>query len=259
MLQPQPPKNPDAVPAHQDRYAATRALLSEFDCLVSGLPCSEEESRRIDLCRRISILAHFDQADRAEGQPYINHPLRVAISVIRDFGAEKPAQIMAALLHDSVEDAPRTTLRLLQEPIMPEGDLRAQALNALANAFGGDTSRMVGALTNPPFVPTGSGKNWPPEMLARHKNLLYYLHFFGIIEENREAFVIKLADFADNALQLKSMPDGEKKDRLRAKYGPVLLQLISRFERADLLPKECAAFAESYLAKLKAARDEFRG
>lgn len=56
----------------------------------------------------IAAEAHAGQTDKA-GQPYILHPLRVMLRV------ESPAERMAAVLHDVVEDSPVTLQQLAAE------------------------------------------------------------------------------------------------------------------------------------------------
>lgn len=257
MFQPRRENFEPESPRISERYAGTRQLISDFDGLAAVLPLSNEEREKLELCKQIAVLAHFDQADRAEGQPYINHPLRVAIGAIRDFGVTEPASIMAALLHDTVEDAPLTTLHLLGETTQSAEDPRELALKALAKTFGDDTAARVAALTTPRIMDVDDDKPLSPAMRSTQRNLLYYLHFFGILRESPEAFVIKLSDFSDNALKLREMPEGEKKEGLRAKYGPVLLELISAFEGGKPLPKELEQISGPFLERLRAVRGEF--
>jgi (p)ppGpp synthase/HD superfamily hydrolase len=59
----------------------------------------------------IAALAHRDQTDKA-GNPYIAHPIRVALGFIRS-GDESRAII--AVLHDVIEDSDVTAADLLSE------------------------------------------------------------------------------------------------------------------------------------------------
>jgi (p)ppGpp synthase/HD superfamily hydrolase len=94
--------------------AATRELL---DYLTAWLP-----GRAV----AIAAAAHQGQFDRA-GRPYILHPLRLMMR------AETPAQQMAAVLHDVVEDSSWTLARLVDEGFPPDV---MQALDALTKREG---------------------------------------------------------------------------------------------------------------------------
>ncbi len=65
----------------------------------------------IERAIELAAMAHKDQADKA-GNPYIAHPLRVALDFIRS-GDETRAII--AVLHDVIEDADVTADALLNE------------------------------------------------------------------------------------------------------------------------------------------------
>ena len=71
----------------------------------------------IDLAREIATQAHEGET-RIGGQPYIEHPRRVAAAVQQDgFGSE---HVQAAWLHDVVEDF-STTLALAGRRVLPRG------------------------------------------------------------------------------------------------------------------------------------------
>jgi GTP diphosphokinase / guanosine-3',5'-bis(diphosphate) 3'-diphosphatase len=62
---------------------------------------------------------HRDQRRKgAEGSPYINHSLSVAYLLARDGGVQDQSLLVAALLHDTVEDT-RTTPDELEEAFGP--------------------------------------------------------------------------------------------------------------------------------------------
>lgn len=78
----------------------------------------------------VAIAAHGDQ--RYGNQPYIAHPIAVADQVGTRGGTD--TQIIAAILHDAVED---TELTIQQVRVM----------------FGDEVARIVEALTHDPAVP----------------------------------------------------------------------------------------------------------
>ncbi|KXK27325.1 MAG: Bifunctional (p)ppGpp synthase/hydrolase SpoT [candidate division WS6 bacterium OLB20] len=61
----------------------------------------------LDEAYRFAKEAHAGQ-NRDEGRPYIVHPLRMIIMMYRDYGVKDRLMLMAALLHDVVEDTPVT-------------------------------------------------------------------------------------------------------------------------------------------------------
>jgi (p)ppGpp synthase/HD superfamily hydrolase len=107
---------------------------------------------------------------RDEGQPYILHPLRVAVH-LRLHGCHDPTLLAAALLHDTLEDTPIT-----------EAELAAR--------FGPRVAALVWAATKP--------------ALRRRRAAAAYLAVAGASE--READLIKLADRLDNLLTLHASP-----------------------------------------------------
>ena len=41
---------------------------------------------------------------RSSGEPYYTHPLKVAISLMKDFSVQDNASVIGALLHDTIEE-----------------------------------------------------------------------------------------------------------------------------------------------------------
>lgn len=88
-------------------------------------PSGESGAARLTAAR-----AHSGQRRKGrEGRPYINHPLEVADMVARDGAGED--EIVAALLHDVVEDSEMT-------------------LDQLRERFGDAVAALVGELTDDP-------------------------------------------------------------------------------------------------------------
>lgn len=102
-----------------------------YDELRQDLPATVTEEGRtlIQEAFEYAKNAHASQY-RSSGEPYIRHPLAVAIIMVKEMRQEDPAVIAAALLHDVVEDTPCTM-----------ADIR--------NRFGEDVAFLVGAVTKP--------------------------------------------------------------------------------------------------------------
>lgn len=172
----------------------------------------------------------FDLADLAhEGQsrslatgkvPYILHPLFVFFQ-LRAWGVTDRTCLVAALLHDTVEDAPEKVWQYAAPPFLactePESP-RKRALLALDQHFGDDVAHTVNGLSNVPGVP--------------------YVEHLSEETKDPRVLVVKLGDFTHNALLLD--PRHPRAAKLEAKYAPakpVLRQrLLSSPEAQALLP-----------------------
>lgn len=188
---------------------------------------------RIQDALHVMLFAHQGQDGRRPGEDYALHPLEVALHVIEEFGAKTPEVIMAALLHDTVEDQADRLASLNQPAAFATAASaaaapRAQALHTLTTRFGPRVAELVGILTNPDFsVQLGA---YQESERAAAKNALYRQHVRAITEKDPEAFLIKMADFAQNALRLHEIPEGPQKAHFRRKYGPVILQLQGQLQ-----------------------------
>ena len=128
----------------------------------------------------IAATAHAGQLDKA-GAPYILHPLRVMLA------QKEPAQRIAAVLHDVVEDTPWTLAQLRAE------------------GFGDDVLRAVDALTKR----EGEG----------------YFAFVDRAGRDPVAREVKIADIRDNmeVSRIASVTDRDS-ERLE-KYRQALVRL----------------------------------
>ena len=78
-----------------------RLLQSACDAYLD-----EEGREKVDRAYRFAAEYHRDQRRRS-GEPYINHPVEVALILAHDLRMDEDT-ICAALLHDTVEDTPAT-------------------------------------------------------------------------------------------------------------------------------------------------------
>ncbi len=128
----------------------------------------------------IAAGAHAGQRDKA-GAPYILHPLRVMLSV------KEPAQRIAAVLHDVVEDTPWTL-----EQLRAEG-------------FGDEVLRAVDALTK------RDGED--------------YLAFVDRAGRDPVARAVKIADIRDNMDESRIARDTDRDRERLEKYRQALARL----------------------------------
>jgi hypothetical protein len=87
-----------------------------------------------------------------------------------------------------------------------------RALDRVAATFGPDVARIVGAVTNEP-VPAAATED--------EAQRAYRDHVAAVVGDP-QVFLVKFADFVDNAGSLRYMPAGERRDRLARKYGPLV-------------------------------------
>ena len=86
-------------------------LFADLDRIIQGyLPAD-----KIELIKRAFVIARdaHEGQFRSSGEPYITHPVAVA-SIIAEMHLDHEA-VMAALLHDVIEDTPYTESQLKDE------------------------------------------------------------------------------------------------------------------------------------------------
>lgn len=143
--------------------------------------------------------------------PYIEHPLRVALRLIR-WGARDAELIAAALLHDVVEDCANELIAVFGEP----GE---NAMDCLARLYGPQVAALVDQVTNP-----GACSSSSAEACAN-----YMAHVEGMARRMQLSLLIKASDLKDNAGSIKHQL-GHGKDakmlRMLAKYLPVVALVV---------------------------------
>jgi (p)ppGpp synthase/HD superfamily hydrolase len=207
---------------------STAALADSLTALLTSLDLNESQRSQVAFALQVASITHAGQT-RPGNTPYIDHPLQVALSAANRFGIKDVNLIIAALLHDTVEDRAFELIQALSG--QPAIDYKREALSCIAQHFGGRVRDVVERLTNPNFNEQVSllksrGDLREPQII---KQSLYQEHFLEILAEDPEAFLIKLADFGENALKLGQLPP-ENRAPLARKYGPVILATISALE-----------------------------
>ena len=190
-------------------------LRERFAAEIAGF--GDAERRR--LAGALELASRLHSGDRRQNEPYINHPLRVAIRIMSHYGIRDPDVIVAALLHDAVEDhaaelAPDGTTGAAQT----EAAQTEAALAVLAERFGPRVAELVAAVTNPEYDP------------GRDRHVQYREHVAASLDRSPWARVIKASDFTDNGAGLL-YTTGPRVPDLADKYAqlvPVLRELINR-------------------------------
>ena len=181
-------------------------LRARFAAEIETWP--EKDQRRLN--RALELAARLHAADRREREPYLNHLLRVAIRIMSHYGVHDPDVVVAALLHDAVEDH--------AAELTGGADDQAAALAVLAAEFGPRVAELVAAVTNPEYAPD------------RDTHEQYREHVADSLRRSPWARVIKASDFTDNGVGVIHTT-GPRLHKLAAKYAPlvpVLQELIAR-------------------------------
>jgi hypothetical protein len=195
-------------------------LRERFAAEIASFPGPQR--RRLEDALTLAARLHAD--DRRQSEPYVNHLLRVAIRIMSHYGVRDPDVVVAALLHDSVEDhaaglAPDGRPEAAQsEPAQSQLVQSQLALAELARRFGPRVAELVGAVTNPEYDP------------GRDRHQQYREHVAASLDASPWARVIKASDFTDNGAGLVHTT-GPQVPQLASKYSPlvpVLRELIAR-------------------------------
>ncbi len=209
--------------------------------------------RVADAIQVASYLHRHDVRRGARGAsvnpPYIEHPLRVAIRLYKYFGSANPVLIIAAILHDTVEDHAHDFDAFEGVSIKKsdsEAVARMKALEFISRNFGYQVAQLVEYVSNPP-APEGQTK---AEKLAA-----YHEHIVKIAQISVEAILLKFSDFVDNAGSLHHHYEyGDKKVMYFVeRYSP----LIAIYEEVFSVPSELYDH-KAVLVRLEKVKDEFQ-
>ena len=244
-------------PAYDDkRFAGVRDRLHAFlevqrnDYLPDGVKTLD----RIERALAWAIEAHRKQW-RPDGSPYIMHILDVASAVSSWYRGLDDDVVIAALLHDALEDCPEYLAARASEHARASAE---PARAAIEEHFGAGVLELVEAVTNPDFEAEikrdhGFTKHTPEYnavLVAR-----YATHFVEIFTHAPlGASAIKISDFLDNATQLdKVASDPVRYPWFVRKYGPCVKFLIDFLPRHDGADHPIKGAVEIALPRLEEA------
>lgn len=154
------------------------------------------EQEALEKIREALVLAekaHDGQA-RDQGTPYIEHPVEVCRILVQDLKVSDPDLLIAALLHDVLE----------QSDVAPE---------AIRERFGEKAARLVETLTRHRQGDPG------PKMSFRD-------YLLRVSRSGPEAVLLKLVDRWSNLKELGSCPDPAKRAQYRAETEKIILPLL---------------------------------
>jgi (p)ppGpp synthase/HD superfamily hydrolase len=191
--------------------------------LAAGLKVFDDADRAAVLrAGRMAAWLHAEDR-RSGGRPYLGHLYRVTIRIAHHYRVRDVDVLCAALLHDSVEDHAEV---LADFAAGSERDLGAAeaAYAVFGRAFSPRMAQMVRAVTNPE-----TDRSQP--LAARQE--LYRVHVVDSLDREPWARVIKLSDFTDNGAGIMWTVSGPKRQKLAAKYAPLVPQMIEFATRED--------------------------
>jgi (p)ppGpp synthase/HD superfamily hydrolase len=183
-------------------------------------------SKAIDL----AAYCHRDQRRRNRGNMpsthYIEHPLRNALRIMR-YGCTDQDIIVAAILHDTVEDSLSDLLLLSTNATPPDWGGREHVYDWFESEFGFEVARLVHSVTNP--LP-GKARRTKDQKRADYVELVTKK-----ISDPKTALV-KLSDFIDNAAGLyhqNVFGNEEMISHLAKKYSPLVPVFLERVQQDD--------------------------
>ncbi|MBQ7076818.1 MAG: bifunctional (p)ppGpp synthetase/guanosine-3',5'-bis(diphosphate) 3'-pyrophosphohydrolase [Lachnospiraceae bacterium] len=217
-------------------FADPDDLFKELIDLILKYHPSDDTSM-VEKAYEVAKRMHNDQK-RKSGEPYINHPVAVAI-ILADLEMDKET-IIAALLHDVIEDTPMTR-------------------DELAGIFGEEVALLVDGVTKLTQL------NYEQDKIEAQAETLRKM-FLAMAKDIR-VIIIKLADRLHNMRTLKYMKPEKQKEKARETmdiYAPIAQRLgISKIkvELDDLslkyLQPEAYYDLVEKIQMRKGAREEF--
>ena len=149
---------------------------------------SREITEKIDKAYNIAKSLHTEQKRRS-GEPYIMHPVAVA-NILLDLGMDD-SSVVAALLHDTVEDTSYTIENVRKE-------------------FGEDVALLVDGVTKLGRVPLFTKEEEQAENIRK---------MLIAMAKDIRVIIIKLADRIHNMRTLQFMPQHKRLDKSRETLG----------------------------------------
>ena len=161
---------------------APQGQLDNFPVLkeVASTYLGEEDVKKIERAYEFARQHHRDQK-RKSGEPYINHPVEVAIILAKNLHSDVDT-LCAGLLHDTVEDTDAT-------------------LDELSNLFGPQVADLVDGVTKLTNISVSS--------LSEQQALNLRKMFLAMAKDIR-VIIIKLADRLHNMRTLMAIPEDRR-------------------------------------------------
>ncbi len=182
-----------------DNYPALRKACARY--------LSEAGLHQVEQAYRFAANYHAEQRRRS-GEPYINHPVEVALILAHDLRMDADT-ISGALLHDTVEDTPATKDQLRQN-------------------FGDDVAELVDGVTKLTTIEMGS---------MDEKQAMNLRKMFLAMSKDIRVVIIKLADRLHNMRTLAALKPDRQQFKARETmdvYAPLADRLGISAIKAEL-------------------------
>jgi (p)ppGpp synthase/HD superfamily hydrolase len=203
-----------SMPLHAITEVYGEAGLRErFRLELESFPPADREQ----LTEALDLAAKLHGEDRRVREPYLNHLLRVAIRIIRYYRVHDVDVLIAALLHDAVEDHPAELSGIAEGS---HTELTDAAVAELARRFNPRVAELVRSVTNPEYDP------------ERDRHEQYREHVAASLDRDPWARVIKVSDFTDNGVGVVHTTP-EKAFSSATKYRPLVPKLRELVGRPD--------------------------
>jgi GTP pyrophosphokinase len=167
---------------HDDVPQADNWRLLEVSCAEQF---DEDVLHKIEAAYNFAANFHRDQRRRS-GEPYINHPVEVALILTNDLHMDEDS-ICAALLHDTVEDTPAT-------------------LSEVRDLFGDNVAEIVDGVTKLTSIHVAS---------MDEKQALNLRKMFLAMSKDIRVVIVKLADRLHNMRTLAAIPPERQQYKAR--------------------------------------------
>jgi GTP pyrophosphokinase len=191
----------ESKPLRKSKKNHLELPLEHYSGILSRyFPEKGEEENKILFEALAYAYKHHAGYFRKSGEPYLNHPVAVAESLIRDLSIKDPLLISAALLHDVVEDVASVTIRDIE------------------SIFGTTVANLVDGCTK---LQLQQKDRAVQSDLTHSKIFLSASRQLGVL-------LIKLADRLHNMQTLSSLPESKRRrialETLRV-YAPIAAKL----------------------------------
>lgn len=218
------------MPLHDiTKNFGTAGLLERFDLEIEAL----DEPIQEQLEKALKFVSQLHLEDERSAEPYLNHLLRVCMRIKVHYGVTDPDILVAALLHDAVEDHAKD---IIGKDLGSDEDNKRAALGVVTTLFNPRVAELIKGVTNPEFDPNRDMKEQ------------YFEHLEELVTTGEPgAIIIKLSDFTDNATGI-NYSKGPKLIHWAKKYLPVVPLLKHALQRDDLpLKPEIKNYIEGQL------------
>ncbi len=228
------------LPLHDvTREFSEEGLRKRLSYEISRMDWPDETRELLRQAEELAIEAH--KPDNRGNHPYSTHFLRVAIRLISPshLGVQNPDLLIAALLHDTVENQKVFYADL----VAPSANDTSQqhALRVISEFFGNHVAELVAAVTNP---------DRPAHVVTREEQHEFYReHVREVLATNEEAGLIKLSDFIDNCGGLAHNESPEHALKLAQKYLPLIPDFIEFVAQSQRLTTERKLYLQAQLER----------